>query len=174
MEHVPYYAAWYRARLSWIYNDKVHPTLQIDPEWGRRSGCRSTPPTTVTAASTSATSSAQLEGRAGPRAPSRCPTTPRSASGCCSTTAGTRCSGANVELVTEAVTAVTESGLVDSAGRSHEFDVVIMATGFHTDATCTRWTSPAGRAGRRARWGRARRRRAYLGITVADFPNLFT
>ena len=33
MEHVPYYAAWYRARLSWIYNDKVHPTLQIDPEW---------------------------------------------------------------------------------------------------------------------------------------------
>jgi 4-hydroxyacetophenone monooxygenase len=38
-----------------------------------------------------------------------------------------------VELVTEAVTEVTETGLVDSAVGPHDFDVVIMATGFHTD-----------------------------------------
>ena len=33
MEHVPYYHQWYRFRLAWIFNDRVHPSLQMDPEW---------------------------------------------------------------------------------------------------------------------------------------------
>ena len=33
MAHVPGYRGWYRARLSWIYNDKVHASLQVDPDW---------------------------------------------------------------------------------------------------------------------------------------------
>ena len=33
MEHVPYYHAWYRQRMSWITNDRVHAALTIDPEW---------------------------------------------------------------------------------------------------------------------------------------------
>ena len=27
------YQAWYRARLGWIFNDRVHASLQKDPEW---------------------------------------------------------------------------------------------------------------------------------------------
>lgn len=39
----------------------------------------------------------------------------------------------NVELVPRSVARVTESGVVDSDGRSHDVDVLITATGFHTD-----------------------------------------
>lgn len=33
MEQVPYYTQWYRLRLLWMYQDKLHATLKIDPEW---------------------------------------------------------------------------------------------------------------------------------------------
>lgn len=33
MEQVPYYATWYRMRLLWLFNDKLHPSLRIDPTW---------------------------------------------------------------------------------------------------------------------------------------------
>jgi 4-hydroxyacetophenone monooxygenase len=33
MEQVPHYATWYRMRLLWMFNDKLHPSLQIDPDW---------------------------------------------------------------------------------------------------------------------------------------------
>ncbi|MQA13512.1 MAG: hypothetical protein GEV09_04870 [Pseudonocardiaceae bacterium] len=32
MEQVPFYEQWYRLRLLWIYQDKLHATLQIDPD----------------------------------------------------------------------------------------------------------------------------------------------
>jgi len=33
MESVPFYHRWYRFRLAWIFNDRVHASLQVDPEW---------------------------------------------------------------------------------------------------------------------------------------------
>ena len=30
---VPLYRIWYRLRLGWTFNDRVHPALQKDPEW---------------------------------------------------------------------------------------------------------------------------------------------
>jgi 4-hydroxyacetophenone monooxygenase len=33
LRSVPYYQAWYRARLGWNLNDKIHASLQIDPSW---------------------------------------------------------------------------------------------------------------------------------------------
>ena len=33
LQHLPLYHAWYRIRLSWAFNDKLHSTLQRDPEW---------------------------------------------------------------------------------------------------------------------------------------------
>ncbi len=33
LREVPYYQEWYRQRLAWIFNDRVHATLQIDPQW---------------------------------------------------------------------------------------------------------------------------------------------
>jgi 4-hydroxyacetophenone monooxygenase len=33
LANVPFYRAWFRFRLAWTFYDKVHPALQIDPEW---------------------------------------------------------------------------------------------------------------------------------------------
>ncbi|HEV7212493.1 MAG TPA: NAD(P)/FAD-dependent oxidoreductase [Blastococcus sp.] len=172
MEHVPYYAAWYRARLSWIYNDKVHPTLQVDPEWPEER-------LSINAANHGHRGfyerylTRQLEGRPDLVAKSLPDYPPFGKRMLLDNGWYAMLRRPNVELVTEAVTAVTETGLVDSAGRAHEFDVVIMATGFHTD----RYLYPmdiTGRSGRTTReaWGE-HDATAYLGITVPDFPNLF-
>jgi 4-hydroxyacetophenone monooxygenase len=77
----------------------------------------------------------------------------------------------NVELIDEGVSRIDASGIVASSGH-YEVDVIIYATGFH--ATRFLWPmSVIGRAGKRLSevWGDEPR--AYLGITVPDFPNLF-
>ena len=33
-EAVPLYRAWYRVRLGWTFNDRIHTALQKDPDWG--------------------------------------------------------------------------------------------------------------------------------------------
>jgi 4-hydroxyacetophenone monooxygenase len=77
----------------------------------------------------------------------------------------------NVELVTEGVTEVDETGIV-GRDRHYDVDVIVYATGFY--ATKFLWPMEiVGRGGRRLNemWGDEPR--AYLGITVPDFPNLF-
>ncbi|MGQ2979977.1 MAG: flavin-containing monooxygenase, partial [Polaromonas sp.] len=33
LREVPYYQEWYRQRLAWVFNDRIHSSLQIDPAW---------------------------------------------------------------------------------------------------------------------------------------------
>lgn len=33
LQTVPLYRAWYRLRLNWVFTDKIHPSLQKDPNW---------------------------------------------------------------------------------------------------------------------------------------------
>ncbi len=78
----------------------------------------------------------------------------------------------NVELVTSAVTGVDDRGVTTSDGRHREFDAIVCATGFHT----TEYLSVipvTGRAGIRLVDSWADGAQAYLGVTVAGFPNLF-
>ena len=77
-----------------------------------------------------------------------------------------------VEVVTEGVTEIRPHGVVDESGREHPADVIVYATGFDSqdfldqiDVTgidgeklATRWADGA---------------RAYLGMYVPGFPNLF-
>ena len=77
----------------------------------------------------------------------------------------------NVELVSEGVTELDETGIVGRDGH-YAVDVIVYATGFY--ATKFLWPMHVvGRGGRAldAMWGDEPR--AYLGITVPDFPNLF-
>jgi 4-hydroxyacetophenone monooxygenase len=77
----------------------------------------------------------------------------------------------NVELVSEGVTELDETGIV-GRDRHYDVDVIVYATGFY--ATKFLWPMDiVGRGGRRLdeTWGDEPR--AYLGITVPDFPNLF-
>src|SRR5690606_20809368 len=33
MREVPFYAAWYRLRAFWNFSDRLHPQVQVDPQW---------------------------------------------------------------------------------------------------------------------------------------------
>lgn len=172
MDHVPYYLAWYRFRLAWVFNDRVHASLQIDPQWGD-------PGRSLNAVNDGHRRYftrylvSQLEGR--PDLIEKClPDYPPF---------GKRMlldngwfaalKRDNVRLVTEGVDRITDRGVVSSGGEEADADVVVFSTGFDT----TRYLQPiefVGRGGKRLRdiWGDDDAT-AYLGITAPGFPNLF-
>jgi cation diffusion facilitator CzcD-associated flavoprotein CzcO len=78
----------------------------------------------------------------------------------------------NVELVRDAISRVTPHGIVTADGTERPVDTIILATGFHVS------DMPAalrvrGRDGRTLSevWGGSPQ--AYVGTTIAGFPNLF-
>ena len=78
----------------------------------------------------------------------------------------------NVELVTDRIAEVTETGIRTEDGTERPADAIVLATGFATHA----FVAPMAIAGEGGRtlaeaWGDVPR--AYLGITVPGFPNLF-
>lgn len=172
MDHVPYYQAWYRFRLAWVFNDRVHPSLQIDPQWAH-------PDRSLNAVNDGHRRyftrylDSQLADR--PDLIEKClPDYPPF---------GKRMlldngwfaalKRDNVRLVTDGVDSITDRGVVSRGGDEVEADAVVFSTGFET----TRYLQPiefVGRGGKRLRdiWGDDDAT-AYLGITVPGFPNLF-
>lgn len=78
----------------------------------------------------------------------------------------------NVQLITDAIREITPLGLVMQDGTAHEVDVIIYGTGFQASKFLTPMTV-TGRGGidLHEQWnGDAR---AYLGVNVPGFPNLF-
>jgi cation diffusion facilitator CzcD-associated flavoprotein CzcO len=78
----------------------------------------------------------------------------------------------NVTLIPRAVERLTETGVVDASGVETPVDVLIMATGFDP-ARALSSINIAGRNGKKLAdtWGDEPR--AFFGITVPDFPNMF-
>ncbi|PPA05792.1 alpha/beta hydrolase [Pseudomonas sp. MWU12-2312b] len=78
----------------------------------------------------------------------------------------------NVELITEGIAQVTESGIETIDGEQHEVDAIIYGTGF----AATEFLSPmriVGRGGVDLNHAWRDGTRAYLGLTVPGFPNFF-
>jgi len=78
----------------------------------------------------------------------------------------------NVELVPRAVEKVTRTGVVDVDGVERPVDVLVMCTGFQPTNYLAR-IEVVGRSGRSLREYWAGEPRAFLGITVPEFPNFF-
>ncbi|MCI3133795.1 flavin-containing monooxygenase [Phenylobacterium aquaticum] len=78
----------------------------------------------------------------------------------------------NVTLVTDGVARLSPEGVVDGAGRLHEADVVIYATGFETRSFAGD-LKIRGLDGLDLNTAWADGPEAYLGITTPGFPNLF-
>jgi len=173
MEQVPLYAAWYRLRLLWMYQDKLHPTLQKDPDWPH-------PERSVNATNDkhrvflSDHIRAQIAGHEDELLDKVLPDYPPY---------GKRMLIDNewyaairrddVELVDDAIAAVDGRHVVTADGRRREADILVLATGFQS----RRMLYPMdvrGRSGRSLRelWGDDDAH-AYLGMTVPDFPNFF-
>jgi cation diffusion facilitator CzcD-associated flavoprotein CzcO len=77
----------------------------------------------------------------------------------------------NVEVITESVVKFTEDGIVDESENEHKVDVVICATGFNVNFAPH--FEVIGRNGANIREQFGDFPKGYLGITVANFPNLF-
>jgi 4-hydroxyacetophenone monooxygenase len=172
MTAVPYYMGWYRLRLVWNFGDRLYPALQIDPQWKHperavnRSNDRHREYLTD-----------YIRSELGDRQdlldkclPSYPPYGKRPLLD--NGWFRTMCRD-DVTLITDAVTEVREHSVVDAAGVEHEVDILVLATGFHA----VRVLGPMevrGRSGRTLReaWGEDDAR-AYLGVTVPDFPNFF-
>ena len=78
----------------------------------------------------------------------------------------------NVELIDSGIEALTPSGIRDAAGVERPADVIVFATGFASHD----FIAPmeiAGREGRTLAEAWAGVARAYLGLTVPGFPNMF-
>lgn len=78
----------------------------------------------------------------------------------------------NVNVVTDRITEVIDRGIVTEDGCLHEVDVIVYGTGF----TASDFLAPmrirgSGGQDLRERW--ADGARAYLGMSVPDFPNFF-
>nr|MDT0666086.1 hypothetical protein [Micromonospora sp. DSM 115978] len=78
----------------------------------------------------------------------------------------------NVELVPHAVAELSETAVVDSTGCRREVDVLVMCTGFQA-ASFLGTLDVVGRYGRRIHEVWAGDPQAYLGLTVAGFPNFY-
>lgn len=172
MENVPHYGRWYRFGLFWRFGDGLLRTLRRDPEWEHpersmnRSNDRHRRQLTEYL-------ERELEGR--PDLVTKClPDYPPY---------GKRIlvdnhwystiRRPNVDLVTAGVERITATGIVDTDGTEREFDAIILATGFEAG----RLLAPIGIRGRSGTplaevWGDDDPR-AYLGISVPDYPNMF-
>jgi cation diffusion facilitator CzcD-associated flavoprotein CzcO len=78
----------------------------------------------------------------------------------------------NVHLVTEPIEEITETAVVTRDGTARAVDTIILATGFDTQKFLSA-IPIIGRNGRPLDQAWANGAEAYLGITVAGFPNLF-
>ncbi|MDB4998782.1 MAG: Cyclohexanone monooxygenase [Myxococcaceae bacterium] len=78
----------------------------------------------------------------------------------------------NVELVTEGIDQVTSRGVRSKDGALRDFDVIVLATGFYAAEQCAPF-DVRGRAGVELDRVWQDGAEAYLGATIAGFPNLF-
>jgi 4-hydroxyacetophenone monooxygenase len=172
LRHVPYYARWYRFLLFWPGSDGLMPTLVVDPEWPH-------PERSVNAMNEAMREyfTQYMAGQIGddPELIAKVvPTYPPFGKRMLQDN-GTWLATLqrdNVDLVTEPIAAITPAGVRCADGSEYAVDAIVFATGFHAN----RYLWPMEIVGRdgvtlRERWGEEPR--AYLGITVPDFPNLF-
>jgi cation diffusion facilitator CzcD-associated flavoprotein CzcO len=78
----------------------------------------------------------------------------------------------NVEVITEAISEATDGGIRTADGIEHEVDAIVLATGYRSHD----FVAPmeiVGRGGKTLAGVWRDSPKAYLGTTVAGFPNLF-
>jgi 4-hydroxyacetophenone monooxygenase len=172
LEHVPFYEKWYRFWLFWMLTDGIYEAVKADPSWNGDPGAVS-PANAMLREVMSAAIAAQA-GDAPGLLQHLIPAYPLG---------GKRMLrddglwvGAlkrpNVELVTEPISRITETGIQTGDGKERAFDVIIYGTGF-TASQFLKTFEVKGRGGRELHEAWAGDARAYLGMTAPGFPNFF-
>ncbi|ETR78569.1 monooxygenase [Afipia sp. P52-10] len=172
IRHVPFYVSWFRFQLFWAASDGFHRTLQIDPSWSQ-------PALSINAENHRMREeligyiTSQIGDRPDLLAKTVPPYPPFGKRMLRDNNWYEMLRRPNVELVTEKIAHIERDAIVAADGRRHPVDAIVLATGFQA----ARMLGPLevyGRQGKRLRdWWGDDDPRAYLGITMPDYPNLF-
>jgi 4-hydroxyacetophenone monooxygenase len=172
LKNLPFYAKWFRFQLFWSSSDGFHSTLRIDADW---------PDKARSISAANAKIREQLEAHIAKELGGDRELIAKATPGY--PPYGKRMlrdnhwyrmlTRPNVDLVTTDIDHIEADAVVTKDGVRHQVDVLVMATGFQARRMLTPMHIE-GRNGRtiRKEWGDDDPR-AYLGITVPDFPNFF-
>jgi 4-hydroxyacetophenone monooxygenase len=170
--HVPSYSEWNRFWIFWRMGDGVLGTVTVDPEWDTQYGSVSMANEMARAVLTEYirsefASRPELIEKVTPKYPVGAKRMLRDNG----VWAGALTRD-NVQLITDSIREITPTGIVTDDGVEYEVDVIIYGTGFHA----SKFLTPMQVTGRNGvdlheQWGGDAR--AYLGMTVPGFPNLF-
>jgi 4-hydroxyacetophenone monooxygenase len=172
LARVPFYSQWYRFWLFWRLSEGALPAARVDPEWHSETGSVSALNDELRA---TLTQYIEMQFADAPEmleqvVPAYPPLAKRILldNGVWAATLKRD----HVHLVTDRIDHITPTSIVTDDGREREVDVVVYATGF----AASRFLTPMQIIGRNGldlheQWGDDAR--AYLGITVPGFPNLF-
>jgi len=171
LREVPLYQEWYRQRLGWIFNDRIHASLQIDPEWPHMDRSINARNDRHRAAFTD-----YIRAELGARQdllddvlPDYPPFGKRMLMDNGWYRTVTR---QNVELVNEPIVRVEPDGIVTADGKSRPADVLVLATGFDAINVLSSFQL-RGRGGLAIREVWRDGAQAYLGVAAPCFPNFF-
>jgi 4-hydroxyacetophenone monooxygenase len=167
---LPLYRAWYRLRLAWTFNDKVHPTLQKDPDWPHPDRSLNEKNDRyrdflVRYALDQLGDRPDLAGKLLPGYP------PYGKRMLLDNGWFKALRRDNVELVCDPIAEIREHSLMTVTGEEHQADILVIATGFDVAHFLTTFTI-RGRSGR-ALAEQTDNLKAYLGTVLPDFPNFF-
>lgn len=171
LENLQHYHRFYRFNQFWVNVDGIRYLAVVDPEWKhpvsvseKNEGMRAALEKFLR---TSFEDRPDLADKLVPQYPPYAKRTLRDDG-----TWSTALKRENVALVTDRITRITETGVVTDDGILHEVDVIVYGTGFRaSDFLST--LQLKGRNGKTLdeQWGGDAR--AYYGITIPNFPNLF-
>ncbi len=171
-KHVPFYLAWYRARLFWRMGDKVWRLLQVDRDYPHLGRAINKGNDRLRAMLTAYIEN-ELAGRPDLLAKSLPDYPPYGKRLLIDAGWFRTLRRDNVDLVTTRIDTITANGVRADDGTDYDADILVLATGFKSVDVLGSLTV-RGRDGRTLRevWG-ADDGRAHLGITVPGFPNFF-
>lgn len=173
LREVPLYRDWYRVRLGWTFNDRIHSALQKDPNWEH-------PDRSLNAANDAHRQFftqyvvSELGDKAEELLPKVLPTYPPFGKRMLMDNGWYRMlRNPKVTLVDDRVARIESSRVVTEDGTGRDADVLVLATGFDVLRLINTY-EVVGRTGRTLReaWDDDNAQ-AYLGTVVPEFPNYF-
>lgn len=170
LRHVPYYAKWFRFFNFWRTSEGLLEAVRADPAWNER---RSISESNDALRQLITDYVTEFVGDDQELLKLTVPTYPPAGKRMLvdNGTYLTALKRDNVRMVVDPIEAITPNG-IDTENESHEFDVLIYGTGFH--ASRFLWPMEiVGTEGATLADHWQGDPRAYLGVTVPGFPNLF-
>jgi 4-hydroxyacetophenone monooxygenase len=172
IQEVPPYARWYRARLGWLFNDKMYPLLKRDPAWPH-------PDRAMNAHSDRyrQTLTEYIKSELGDRIDlleAVLPTYPPGGKRLLLDNGWYKTlQRHNVTLVADPIERIESHAIITDEGTRYVADTLVLATGFDVVNFLSTMTV-VGRDGVSLRdvWGEEDAR-AYMGLAVPGFPNFF-